>query len=131
MKKIELYAATKLIRNLLPALERAGVLVPLSITPMSQVSDADQTKTEQRESVYTYCKCEIIVPDSLADHVVEVVARLPKDLRFAGLLSRLVVLEIDENYYLGSIPLGELATRPQPIQRSRRLPGRRKLNQPE
>ena len=130
MKKIELFAATELIRLLMLALEKAGVLAPLSITPTSEVSEAHQTKTGQKETVYAYCKCELIVPDALTDHVVEVVARLPKDLRFAGLLSRLVILEIDENYYLGSTPLDELVNRPQPTQRSRRLPSRKKLNQP-
>jgi hypothetical protein len=125
MKKIELSAAAKLIRMLLPALEQAGVRAPVSITPLSEVTEPHQTKAG-----CPFCKCELIVSDSLADHVVEVVARLPRDLRLAGLLGRLVILEIDENYHFGLTPLGQLVDGPQPTQRSRGLPGRKGLNQP-
>jgi hypothetical protein len=124
-EKIETFAPAELIRMLRLALEEAGIIVPLSITPMRGVAELDGTDTERKDYGSLSCKCELIVPDSLADYVVEVVTHVLRDTRFAGFLSRLVIFEIDEHYRLGQDSLSELVNRRGPAWRSRRLSTRK------
>ena len=123
MKKIETFAPAELLRLLRLALEEAEIVIPLSVTPVRSVADSYGTGTEKKDTGSLCCKGELIVPDSLSDHVIDVVTHLLRDPRFAGFFSRLVILQIDESYHVGRDSTGEVVDRPRRAGRSRRISG--------
>ena len=111
-EKIETFAPAELLRMLRFALEEAEIVIPLSVTPVRSVADSYGTDTEKKDTGSLCCKGELIVPDSLADYVIDVVTHLLRDPRFAGFFGRLVILQIDENYHVGQNSPGEVVDCP-------------------
>jgi hypothetical protein len=102
---------------------RAPIVIPLSATPIRGVAESYGTGSEKKDTGLLCCKGELIVPDSLADYVIDVVTHLLRDPRFAGFFSRVVILQIDENYHVGGNSPNEGVDHPRRTGRFRRVSG--------